>query len=105
MIKVGGQQEINGKIVMDPKFKDNIKGFNEQKIPVGVYFFSHAKSEEEALKQAKWVVKKIKKYDVDLPVVFDWENWDTYQHYDINFMKLNSLANEFLSYVKSKEYL
>lgn len=104
MIKIGGQQEIDGKIVMDPKFKDNIKGFNEQKIPVGVYFFSHAKSEEQALKQAKWVVKKIKKYDVDLPVVFDWENWDTYQHYDINFMKLNSLANEFLSYVESKDY-
>jgi GH25 family lysozyme M1 (1,4-beta-N-acetylmuramidase) len=104
MIKIGGQQGIDGKIIMDPKFKENIKGFNNQKIPVGVYFFSHAKSKEEALKQAKWVVKKVKKYDIDLPIVFDWENWDSYQHYGINFNKLNSIANEYLSYIKSKEY-
>ena len=104
IIKVGGQDGINGDLVLDPKFKDNIKGFNKAKIPVGIYFYSHATSKDEARNQAKWVAKKIKKYDVDLPVAFDWENWSNYQTYNLSFHKLNSIAEEFMNTIKDKDY-
>lgn len=104
IIKVGGQIEKEGEFILDPKFKDNIKGFNKVDIPVGVYFYSHATTKLEAERQAKWVTKKIKKYDVDLPVAFDWENWDHYQSYNLSFHKLNSIANEFITYMKSEGY-
>ena len=104
IIKVGGQDGINGEYVLDPNFKSNIKGFNKQKIPVGVYFYSHANSKDEAIKQAKWVVDQVKRYDISLPIVFDWENWDSYQQYKLSFHNLNNIADEFMSYIKDKDY-
>ncbi|MBQ6539234.1 MAG: hypothetical protein IJL76_03035 [Bacilli bacterium] len=104
IIKVGGQVEKEGSPILDPKFKDNIKGFNKVNIPVGVYFYSHATTKLEAARQAKWVAKKIRKYDVDLPVAFDWENWDKYQSYNLSFHKLNSIADEFMTTIKNEGY-
>jgi len=104
IIKVGGQVEKEGSPILDPKFKKNIKGFNKVNIPVGIYFYSHATTKLEARRQAKWVTKKIRRYDVDLPIAFDWENWSHYQSYNLSFHKLNSIANEFMSYVNEKGY-
>ncbi len=104
IIKVGGQVEKDGSFIIDPKFKQNIKGFNKVNIPVGVYFYSHATTKVEAKRQAKWVIRKIRRYDVDLPIAFDWENWEHYQNYNISFHKLNSIADEFMNYVKQEGY-
>ncbi len=104
IIRVGVQKGKNGEYNLDTKFKDNIEGFIKEDIPVGVYFFSYADSKEEAKKQAKWVIKQIKKYDIDLPVAFDWENWDGYRGFNNSFHSLNEVANEFMDTVESKGY-
>ena len=62
-----------GKMVEDKLFHDNIKGAREAGIRVGVYFFSQATSVEEALEEADFVLERIGKYEIDMPVVFDWE--------------------------------
>ena len=104
MLRVGVQKGLDGEYNLDPKFKDYIEGFTKEKIPVGVYFFSYANTKEEAKKQAKWVIKQIKKYDIDLPVAFDWENWDGYRNFNVSFHTLNEVANEFMDVVESKGY-
>ena len=104
MLRVGVQKGLDGEYNLDPKFKDYIEGFTKEDIPVGVYFFSYANSKEEAKKQAKWVIKQIKKYDIDLPVAFDWENWDGYRNFNVSFHTLNEVANEFMDVVESKGY-
>lgn len=104
IIRVGTQKGINGEYILDKKFKDNIEGFNKVKIPVGVYFFSYANSREEALKQAKWVVKEIHKYDIDYPVVFDWENWNHYQDFNLSFNSLTRVSSVFLNEIKKHGY-
>ena len=103
-IRVGYQTEINGEYILDKYFKKNIEGFNKVNIPVGVYFYSKANSKEEAIKQAKWVHKQIKKYDVDLPVVFDWENWSSYQEYNLSFHSLTEISNTFLNTIEKYGY-
>ena len=103
-IRVGYQTDINGEYILDKYFKKNIEGFNKVNIPVGVYFFSKANSTEEAIKQAKWVHKQIKKYRVDLPVVFDWENWNNYQEYNLSFHSLTEVSNTFLNTIEKYEY-
>ena len=104
MLRVGVQKGLNGEYNLDSKFKDYIEGFTKEDIPVGVYFFSYANSKEEAKKQAKWVIKQIKKYDIDLPVAFDWENWDGYRNFNVSFHTLNEVANEFMDTIESKGY-
>jgi len=103
-IRLGIQKGINGEYKLDKKFKDNIEGFNKVNIPVGVYFFSYANSKKEAKKQANWVSKQLKKYDVDLEVAFDWENWNNYQDFNISFKHLNDVANTFMSTIEDNGY-
>ena len=78
-IRVGRGDGIGKVPVLDDRFEEYIKGFNKVKIPVGVYFYSDANDEEAAKKEAKWLLSKIKKYRVDLEIVFYWENWQNYQ--------------------------
>lgn len=104
MLKIGGQEKINGDIVMDPNFTKNIEGAIQNGLSVGVYFYSHAKNVDTARKQARWVIQNIRNYDVDLPVAFDWENWDRYPTYGIGFRSLNRIADAFISEIKRYNY-
>ena len=103
-IRVGRGNGIGEEYVLDDKFEEYIKGFNKVKIPVGVYFYSNANSKEDALKEAKWVLSKIKKYQVDLEIVFDWENWDYFQEYDLSFFSLTETAKAFINTVEKAGY-
>ena len=64
---------LNDNFKMDENFEKNIKGANENGIQVGVYFFTQAINEEEAVEEANYVLEAIKDYDVTYPVVIDIE--------------------------------
>lgn len=74
IIRVGirgyGQE---GKIVLDERFEQNVKGATEAGIEVGVYFFAQAITEEEAHEEADVVLEAIKDYNITYPVVYDVE--------------------------------
>lgn len=72
-IRVGYSGYSNGQSVEDKKAQKNLKGANKAGIPVGVYFFSQAITEDEARKEAEFAINIIKEYDVKLPVVIDVE--------------------------------
>lgn len=103
-IRLGTQKEKNGEYLLDTKFKQNIEGFTKENIPVGIYFFSYADSEKEAIKQAKWVVKQLKNYKIDLPIVFDWENWSTFKEYSLSFHALTQIANKYIETIEKNGY-
>ena len=63
----------SGKLVTDETFKKNIQGATSNGINVGVYFFSQAVNEEEAIEEANYVLEAIKDYNVTYPVVVDIE--------------------------------
>jgi Lyzozyme M1 (1,4-beta-N-acetylmuramidase) len=73
IIRVGFRGYTKGGISPDGRFVQNIKGAMENDIQVGVYFFSQAITEEEAEKEAKYVLEKVKPYDITFPIFFDWE--------------------------------
>ena len=104
MIKVGGTNGIDGDYYVDPKFKENIEGFLEQKIPVGVYFYSYANSIEKAKADALWVMEQIKDYDVTLPIAFDWENWSSFNKFGISFKTLSDCADTFIKTLEKHGY-
>lgn len=104
MIRVGRTDGIGGKYVLDTKFERNIKEANRVGIPVGVYFYSYANSDDSAKSDAKWVLNKIKNYKVELPVAFDWENWNSYNEFNLSFFGLTEIANSFLDVFKNAGY-
>lgn len=72
-IRVGYRGYGNGEIVEDKCAEYNLKNAVKAGIPVGVYFYTQAVNEKEAEQEADFVYKAIKKYDVELPVIIDFE--------------------------------
>ena len=63
-----------GNINLDQRFYENIEGAQAAGIDTGVYFFSQAINEEEALEEAAFVIDSLKGYELQLPVVYDPES-------------------------------
>lgn len=62
-----------GKLLLDEKFEENVKGAIEAGIDVGVYFFTQAITEEESLEEANLVLEAVAGYDITYPIVYDVE--------------------------------
>ena len=104
MLKLGGQKDIGSKLELDPTFKNNIEEALKENFKVGVYFYSYAKSELEAKKQARFVLDNIKNYNIELPIAFDWENWTTYNSFNMSFNSLNNIAKTFVKEINNSGY-
>ena len=74
IIRCGYRGASSGALVLDAMYEANIKGAIEAGIPVGVYFFTQATSEVEAVEEASMVISLIEDYDVDYPVFLDSES-------------------------------
>lgn len=74
IIRCGYRGSSAGTLVEDPKFKANIKGATSAGIKVGVYFFSQAVNNSEAVEEASMVLQLIKDYKISYPVFLDVES-------------------------------
>lgn len=74
IIRCGYRGASSGALVLDPMYEQNIKGAIDADIPVGVYFFTQAIDEVEAVEEASMVISLIEDYDVDYPVFLDSES-------------------------------
>ena len=73
IIRLGFRGYESGKIVLDSKFQDNIEGSLAVGLDTGVYFFTEALNEEEAIEEAEFVIENLKDYKINMPVVIDVE--------------------------------
>lgn len=78
IIRMGFRGMNEGTLETDPYFTKNMKGATQAGLKVGVYFFSQAVNEDEAIAEADFVAKAIKDYEITYPVVFDTERVSTY---------------------------
>ncbi|MBE6852054.1 MAG: hypothetical protein E7505_01070 [Ruminococcus sp.] len=73
MVRLGFRGYESGKLNLDEFFEKNMNGAAAAGIGTGVYFFSQAISEKEAIEEADFVIEKLRDYDITYPVAFDWE--------------------------------
>ena len=73
MIRLGFRGYGTGAIVTDPYYEANIDGALENGLDVGVYFFSQATTEAEAVEEAEYVLTQLGDRTITMPVVFDME--------------------------------
>ena len=62
-------------IRVDTNARYNMQEAQKNGIKVGVYFFSSAVNETEAIEEADWVADYISKYQITYPVAFDCEGF------------------------------
>lgn len=73
IIRCGFRGYVTASVNADANFRSNIQGALDAGLKVGVYFFSQAVDTQEALEEANFVLDLIDGYDVEFPVVYDWE--------------------------------
>lgn len=76
IIRLGNRGWGTGKLVIDEYFETNAQGAIDAGIPIGVYFYSQAVSNAEALEEARTVIDYLQDYDITFPVVYDIESGD-----------------------------
>lgn len=104
-IRVGNRGYETGKLCIDSKYKEYIRGAKANGVKVGVYFFSQATTEAEALEEASLTLDLIKGYKLDLPVVFDWETSAGYRTYSgISRKKLTNIISVYMDTVEKYGY-
>ena len=72
-IRVGYRGSEGGTLQEDPKFRQNIAGASAVGIRVGVYIFSQAINEWEAREEAEFLMDRISPYNINMPIVMDYE--------------------------------
>ena len=87
--------------VLDYKYKQNMQGAINAGIPVGVYFYSTAVNEEQAILDAQYVIENMKGYMVSYPVAIDLE--DSAQD-GLSKAQLGKIAKAFCDEVRRAGY-
>ena len=73
IIRCGYRGSSQGALIEDPKYKANIEGATKAGLKVGVYFFSQAIDEVEAVQEASMVLSLVKNYKISYPIFLDVE--------------------------------
>lgn len=73
MIRVGYRGYESGVLMADECAQVHYEGARAAGLQVGAYFFSQAVSAQEAEQEAVFTLEQIQSWQVDMPVVFDWE--------------------------------
>ena len=73
IVRAGYRGSATGSLVQDICFEANMRGALAAGVPVGVYFFTQAVNEVEAVEEASAVLEWIREYEVTCPVFIDTE--------------------------------
>lgn len=97
-----------GKGTEDAMFKRHYEGFTKAGVPVGVYWFSYAKTVEEARNEAEYCLNAIKGLKIELPVCYDFEyaSVENAKSYGVKVTKelASVMAEAFLSTIEKNGY-
>ena len=73
MIRLGWRGQTMGALEADTLARVNYAGAKAAGLKIGAYFFSQAITPAEALEEAEFALDMIREWELDMPVVFDWE--------------------------------
>lgn len=72
-VRLGYRGTKAGTLNEDVRAQENLKGAREAGLQVGAYFFSQAVNAKEAQEEAVYAMQILNGYELDLPLVYDWE--------------------------------
>ena len=102
IIRVGFSYD--GTFTLDNQFRQNLEKAKKAGLKVGIYHFSYDNNEEDLLSALDLIFKELDGETLELPLVFDWEDFWTYQEYEMSFQELNRLYDVFEKEVNARGY-
>jgi GH25 family lysozyme M1 (1,4-beta-N-acetylmuramidase) len=103
IIRCGYRGSSSGALVVDPLYYQNIQAAQANGINTGVYFFTQAVNEAEAVEEASMVLELISGYSLQMPVYLDVEK-SRGRGDEISVEERNAVCNAFLSTIRNAGY-
>lgn len=108
IIRVGARGYESGSLILDDWFAKNIENASRAGLDIGVYFYSQAVTEEEAIEEAKMVLDHIGRHPgcaVTYPVIMDVEGVNGEARIDkISDVQLNKNVTAFCEVIRQAGY-
>ena len=106
MIRAGARGYGSGQLVPDDYFEDNLKRATDAGLQIGVYFFSQAITQEEAVEEALMVQEKLGEYQITYPIAYDMESIpnDTARIDGLTKAEKTTMAKTFMDTVAAAGY-
>ena len=106
IIRAGGRFAISGKIYKDKQATNNITECINNKINIGLYFFTQAVNETEAKEEAIWTMNLVKRWkkNITLPIYIDTEYIDEGRHNKITRAQRTKVVNAFCNEIEKAGY-
>lgn len=73
MIRIGWRGQEKGGLTEDTMAQTNYAGARAAGLKIGAYFFSQAITVQEAVAEAEFAMNAIRGWELDMPLVYDWE--------------------------------
>jgi len=107
IVRLGYRGYTDGSLYLDEYFYYNVEGARNAGLKVGVYLFSQAINEQEALQEAQMVLRALEGIPLDYPVFFDYEPVSDVKGRANNLSaeQLTKNAQVFCEHVKSGGYI
>jgi GH25 family lysozyme M1 (1,4-beta-N-acetylmuramidase) len=106
MIRAGYRIDSTREIVADTNARYNMQEAQKNNIKVGVYFYSTATTEAEAIEEAEWVADYISQYKITYPVAYDCEGYKSSNSvmYSLSKTERTDIAIAFMSEISKAGY-
>lgn len=104
IIRCGYRGAKSGALVQDSTFTSHISGAQKAGLKVGIYFFSTALNESEAIEEASMCASLCSKYEIDYPVFIDVEESDRDGYNDLSAEDRTNNIKAFCRTISSAGY-
>ncbi len=106
IIRIGYRGSSIGGLFTDECFYDNITGAHAAGLEVGVYFYSQANCEAEAVEEARYVLRLLDGEKLECPVFFDWEEGTprSARLHGVTMSDVSSFASAFCETIEAGGY-
>ena len=106
-IRVAYRGRTDGVIRLDPNFRANVQNAINAGVKVGVYFYSEAINEREAVEEANTLISNIYMYNISMPLVIDYEGFNQNERIgqaNLSKSAYTGIVSAFCEKVKSAGY-
>lgn len=104
IIRCGYRGASTGALIQDPYFVSHIKGAKAAGLKVGVYFFTTALTETEAVEEASMCAELCSGYGINYPIFMDCENSSRPGYNSMSASERTTIIKAFCNTIKSAGY-
>ena len=105
-IRVSGRGASGGGLYTDDRYKTNLEGAIAAGLDVGVYTYTQSITVAEAQQEARFVIDLIKGYNINLPIIYDYEFYPNgrLQNAKLSRATATAICNAFCATIENSGY-